>query len=161
MISHSVKTIGSAVILADHRRACYRQKMKQSRILSEVPTSSEWCFHFVKVMFCAGAQSEVKFAWKTLAKQTSLRSNFTAEGNFTCPKGKLSWKSRVISHSAFSGRGTRTWTQSLRFWRPPLYQLSYTPIYVWKAKALEWLVGLQGFEPGTIRLWAGGSNQLS
>ena len=25
------------------------------------------------------------------------------------------------------GRGSRTWTRDLRFWRPPLYQLSYTP----------------------------------
>ena len=40
---------------------------------------------------------------------------------------------------------------SLRFWRPPLYQLSYTPICK-RAEVLKKLVGLQGFEPGTIRL---------
>ena len=34
------------------------------------------------------------------------------------------------------------------------------PLYI-KGEGLNKLVGLQGFEPGTIRLWAGGSNQLS
>ena len=50
------------------------------------------------------------------------------------------------------GRGRRTWTLGTRFWRPLLYQLSYTPKY---------MVGHQGLEPRTNRLWAGGSDQLS
>ena len=40
-------------------------------------------------------------------------------------------KSRVARTTALnfhSGRGRRTWTLSLRFWRPLLYQLSYTPM---------------------------------
>ena len=41
------------------------------------------------------------------------------------------------------GRGRRLRTLGLRFWRPPLYQLSYSPIK---------LVGLQGLEPQTDRL---------
>ena len=43
----------------------------------------------------------------------------------------------------FCGRGRRDRTLGLRFWRPPLYRLSYTPIK---------LVGLQGLEPRTDRL---------
>ena len=53
------------------------------------------------------------------------------------------------------GRGRRTWTLGTRFWRPLLYQLSYTPIW------LFYLVDHQGLEPRTNRLWAGCSNQLS
>jgi hypothetical protein len=51
--------------------------------------------------------SEVKFATKTLAKQTSLQSNFTAKGNFTCPKGKLSFQNKKhFLRSAFCFGGT-------------------------------------------------------
>lgn len=58
----------------------------------------------------------------------------------------------TIGISTF-GRGRRLRTLGLRFWRPPLYQLSYTPMYLYlKAEDLKNLVGLQGFEPGTIRL---------
>ena len=57
------------------------------------------------VKFCAYAQSEVQFARITLAKQTSLRSNFTAVGNFTCPKGKLSSKKDGPSGPSFFGTG--------------------------------------------------------
>ena len=32
-------------------------------------------------------------------------------------------------HSVFSGRGRRNRTLGTRFWRPLLYQLSYTPMY--------------------------------
>ncbi len=46
--------------------------------------------------FCAVAQSEVNFApLKTLAKQSSLRSNFT------CPKGKLSSKKTLSIDKVF------------------------------------------------------------
>ena len=48
----------------------------------------------------------------------------------------------TIGISTF-GRGRRLRTLGLRFWRPPLYQLSYSPIK---------LVGLQGLEPQTDRL---------
>ena len=64
---------------------------------------------------------------------------------------------------SFSGRCTRTWTLSLRFWRPPLYQLSYTPIYYGKAKAwINWWAfrdsnpGLSGYEPEALTNWAKG-----
>ena len=47
------------------------------------------------------------------------------------------------THCPVFGRGRRLRTLGLRFWRPPLYQLSYSPIK---------LVGLQGLEPQTDRL---------
>ena len=51
------------------------------------------------------------------------------------------------------GRGTTTRTLNQWIWSPLLYQLSYTPMYLYlKAEDLKNLVGLQGFEPGTIRL---------
>lgn len=60
------------------------------------------------------------------------------------------------------GRGRRTWTLGTRFWRPLLYQLSYAPIYICAASRnrnpgllTQTVVGLQGLEPGTNRLWAG------
>ena len=43
----------------------------------------------------------------------------------------------------YHGRGRRLRTLGLRFWRPPLYQLSYSPIKV---------VDRQGLEPRTDRL---------
>ena len=36
------------------------------------------------------------------------------------------------------GRSGRTRTRDLRFWRPPLYQLSYTPAPM-PASVVEWL----------------------
>ena len=44
----------------------------------------------------------------------------------------------------FYGRGRRLRTLGLRFWRPPLYQLSYSPV--------SNLVDRQGLEPRTDRL---------
>ena len=49
-------------------------------------------------------------------------------------------------------RGRRLRTLGLRFWRPPLYQLSYSPIY--KIKQL-WTVrdsnpGPTGYEPAAL-----------
>ena len=66
----------------------------------------------------------------------------------------------------FYGRGRRIRTLGTRFWRPLLYQLSYTPIYRVPNQEThlrgdprrntphpaEGLVGLQGLEPGTNRL---------
>ena len=60
------------------------------------------------------------------------------------------------------GRGTRTWTLSLRFWRPPLYQLSYTPIYNKEILYFVWWAlrdsnpGLSGYEPEALTNWAKG-----
>ena len=50
------------------------------------------------------------------------------------------------SAPAYFGRGRRLRTLGLRFWRPPLYQLSYSPILNW------WTVrdsnpGPTGYEP--------------
>ena len=42
------------------------------------------------------------------------------------------------------GRGGGTRTPGARFWRPTLYQLSYTPVYK--------VVDHQGLEPQTYRL---------
>ena len=52
----------------------------------------------------------------------------------------------VDKFGIYHGRGRRLRTLGLRFWRPPLYQLSYSPIL------LEELVDRQGLEPRTDRL---------
>ena len=36
----------------------------------------------------------------------------------------------ALSRIKENGRGSRARTYDLRFWRPPLYQLSYTPSYL-------------------------------
>ena len=40
-----------------------------------------------------------------------------------------------------SGRGRRTWTLGTRFWRPLLYQLSYTPKYWVERVGVAWTCG--------------------
>ena len=57
------------------------------------------------------------------------------------------------------GRGRRIRTLGTRFWRPLLYQLSYTPMGLAllqnrnaDQRSAGLLVGLQGLEPGTDRL---------
>ena len=53
----------------------------------------------------------------------------------------------------FYGRGRRIRTLGTRFWRPLLYQLSYTPIsHEVIPAAISHMVGLRGLEPGTDRL---------
>ena len=37
----------------------------------------------------------------------------------------------VDKFGIYHGRGRRLRTLGLRFWRPPLYQLSYSPIFKW------------------------------
>src|SRR5688500_8376855 len=37
---------------------------------------------------------------------------------------------RMARSKGVNGRGNRARTRDLRFWRPPLYQLSYTPAWV-------------------------------
>ena len=53
----------------------------------------------------------------------------------------------------FYGRGRRIRTLGTRFWRPLLYQLSYTPkSHEATLQAMTIMVGLRGLEPGTVRL---------
>ena len=54
--------------------------------------------------------------------------------------------SKCEHFKSVNGRGRRLRTLGLRFWRPPLYQLSYSPIFYLK------MVGHQGLEPQTDRL---------
>jgi len=51
------------------------------------PYGSSEVMAFAIVKFCASHKVKLSLP-QTLAKQTSLRSNFTAEGNFTCPQGQ-------------------------------------------------------------------------
>ena len=73
------------------------------------------------------------------ARQEVLTAERSGDGNTTAKK-KI--KKHRTNCPVF-GRGRRLRTLGLRFWRPPLYQLSYSPIK---------LVGLQGLEPQTDRL---------
>ena len=50
------------------------------------------------------------------------------------------------------GRGRRLRTLFLRFWRPPLYQLSYSPIFIFSPQTSIEVVDRQGLEPRTDRL---------
>ena len=68
--------------------------------------------------------------------------------------GKAEKKAKPFENSMFSkgllGRGRRARTLGTRFWRPLLYQLSYTPI---SPPLLQGhLVDHQGLEPRTDRL---------
>ena len=69
----------------------------------------------------------------------------TAE-DFEARKASHKYKNRLetVHFKTISGRGRRLRTLGLRFWRPPLYQLSYSPI--------SNLVDRQGLEPRTDRL---------
>ena len=65
--------------------------------------------------------------------------------NHTIPVNSFFRWPQVVRPAA-SGRGRRLRTLGLRFWRPPLYQLSYSPILNW------WTVrdsnpGPTGYEP--------------
>ena len=51
-----------------------------------------------------------------------------------------------------SGRGRRLRTLGLRFWRPPLYQLSYSPVFIFSPQTSIEVVDRQGLEPRTDRL---------
>ena len=73
------------------------------------------------------------------ARQEVLTAERSGGGNTTAKK-KIK---KHRTHCPVFGRGRRLRTLGLRFWRPPLYQLSYSPIK---------LVGLQGLEPQTDRL---------
>ena len=62
----------------------------------------------------------------------------------------------------FRGRGRRDRTLGTRFWRPMLYQLSYTPII--KKCLLWWTItdsnrGPTGYEPVALTNWANGPNK--
>ena len=56
------------------------------------------------------------------------------------------------------GRGRRTWTLGTRFWRPLLYQLSYTPIEWWAIRDSN--PGPTGYEPVALTNWANGPNRM-
>ena len=43
---------------------------------------------------------------------------------------RIKLKSPVCTYRTLTGRGRRTWTLGTWFWRPLLYQLSYTPILI-------------------------------
>ena len=73
------------------------------------------------------------------ARQEVLTAERSGDGNTTAKK-KIK---KHRTHCPVFGRGRRLRPLGLRFWRPPLYQLSYSPIK---------LVGLQGLEPQTDRL---------
>ena len=53
----------------------------------------------------------------------------TAE-DFEARKASHKYKNRLetVHFKTISGRGRRLRTLGLRFWRPPLYQLSYSPV---------------------------------
>ena len=78
-----------------------------------------------------------------------------------CHKVIAAWLNRKRpSHAAFSyGRGRRIRTLGTRFWRPMLYQLSYTPTWTpWKG---WWAFtgsnrGPAGYEPAALTNWAKG-----
>ena len=79
---------------------------------------------------------------------TELRRH-VRQGHNTKSRRTCQHFSRVrvpYSGTRVSGRGRRLRTLGLRFWRPPLYQLSYSPIFSW------WTVrdsnpGPTGYEP--------------
>ena len=56
----------------------------------------------------------------------SLPLPFESSSNCILPKRKSPRKNRGLY---FFGRGGRTRTRDPRFWRPVLYQLSYTPVH--------------------------------
>ncbi len=61
------------------------------------------------------------FSLKKGSEKWHYQRNFS-----NCGKEKAPHANCVARLS--SGRGSRTWTHDQRFWRPRLYQLSYTPI---------------------------------
>ena len=58
----------------------------------------------------------------------------------------------VDKFGIYHGRGRRLRTLGLRFWRPPLYQLSYSPIFIFSPQTSIEVVDRQGLEPRTDRL---------
>ena len=75
----------------------------------------------------------------------------------------------LVSGVWSTGRGRRIWTLGTRFWRPLLYQLSYTPISILLcadgqrniARPFWWAFGdsnpgPSGYEPGALTNWAKG-----
>ena len=62
------------------------------------------------------------------------------------------WLKRNVWATLY-GRGSRTWTHGTRFWRPMLYQLSYTPVW-WAFTGSN--RGPAGYEPAALTNWAKG-----
>ena len=86
----------------------------------------------------------------TFAKQI-----FHSEAISLARRANFTEKSQVLRLGFFLGRGRRTRTRDPRFWRPVLYQLSYTPVYTCSEK--EQVARHAGFEPATYRFVAGHS----
>ena len=61
------------------------------------------------------------------ARLEVLTAERSGDGNTTAKK-KIK---KHRTHCPVFGRGRRLRTLGLRFWRPPLYQLSYSPLYWW------------------------------
>ena len=60
----------------------------------------------------------------------SQRSYFTWRSHISLAEGEFHWKKPfAYANGFFLGRGRRTRTRDPRFWRPVLYQLSYTPVF--------------------------------
>ena len=59
-------------------------------------------------------------------------ANFGDPGGIRTPglliRSQTLYPAELLSHTVIVGRGSRTWTHNQRFWRPLLYQLSYTPV---------------------------------
>ena len=86
--------------------------------------------HFVNCEISPFGRCEMKFATFASANISHLRSKYFTAKLFHLPKGQISLKkAQRDCVRLFSGRGGRTRTRDPRFWRPVLYQLSYTPMH--------------------------------
>jgi hypothetical protein len=97
----------------------------------------------------------------TRCRQTFINCGPARPGSASCsrrrgrPWGLLPACSRSTGTCAVVGRGSRARTCDLRFWRPPLYQLSYTPSVpasIPKQRQLQaWRAGLRAASCGGSR----------
>ena len=93
-------------------------------------------------------------------------AHFTCEAYFTLRRsislaeGEFHWKKpSAIANGFFLGRGRRIRTRDPRFWRPVLYQLSYTPVFIqlkcwWAFRDSN--PRPTGYEPVALTNWAKG-----
>ena len=73
---------------------------------------------------------EMKFAHIRVSEYfTFAKQIFHSEAISLARRANFTEKSQVLRLGFFLGRGRRTRTRDPRFWRPVLYQLSYTPVY--------------------------------
>ena len=72
---------------------------------------------------------EIKFASSRAKRISHAKHISRSEGVFHSPQGEFHWKKpSAYANGFFLGRGRRIRTRDPRFWRPVLYQLSYTPV---------------------------------